>query len=462
MHAREQRPRSKRRAFTEPWVQEQPVAGGAGTGAIVRGPRRWWREIAGARTFESLHVSAYRWFFFAMLGQMASAFMQQVVRGYLVYVLTGSYAALGSIALANAVPGLVLSLHAGTLADRVREKKYVVQAGQLGSAAIALWLAIMLVLGQLRFEHLFIGSVLQGAVQALMMPARQAMIPEVVGPRRLMNAVALTSAGQNSIRSLAPALGGFMLAMFAPRWVYFAMTGCYLAAALFLLPVPKTQQQRASLVAEGEVQSDEERSRSQRTGHGGVIDGIRYVVKDPVLRPVLGVNVLLVLTSMPYLFLLPGFVSGELHGGPGLLGGLYSAVGVGALGFALVVASLPDRHRGLYFLLTSALQGVMLMAFSASRVVWLTVPIMVVMGMGQAGRQSFGNVLVQYYSADEYRGRVMSVYMLQFSLTSLGTFFVGLLANVIGASWALGGAAALMVAVVVYCLAFLPSLRGLD
>jgi hypothetical protein len=87
---------------------------------------------------------------------------------------------------------------------------------------------------------------------------------------------------------------------------------------------------------------------------------------------------------------------------------------------------------------------------------------MIVMGMGQAGRQSFGNVLVQYYSAHEYRGRVMSVYMLQFSLTSLGTFFVGLLANVIGASWALGGAAALMVVVVVYCLAFVPSLRRLD
>ena len=415
----------------------------------------WRAAVTNLGTFDSLRVPAYRWFFFALIGQMSSANMQQVVRGYLVYLLTGSYAALGAIALANAVPGILLSLSGGTLADRVRQKKHIVQAGQLGSAAIALAVALLLVADRLTFESLFIASACQGAVQALMMPARQAMIPEVVEPRRLMNAVALASAGQNSVRVFAPGLGGFVLALFAPRWVYFIMTACYLVAALCLMRVPASARSELQSARAADAHGRDRRS-------GGIMEGLRYIAHDATLRTVLGVNIVLILCSMPYMFLLPGFVASELHGGPALLGMLFSAVGIGAVTAALGVASFPARRRGLMFLLSSGLQGVMLICFAASPWVWLTVPLMILMGVGQAGRQSFGNVLVQHYTRDEYRGRVMSVYMLQFALTSLGTFFVGLLAAVIGAPLALGGAAGVMVLTVAFCLVFVPTLRDLD
>jgi MFS family permease len=104
----------------------------------------------------------------------------------------------------------------------------------------------------------------------------------------------------------------------------------------------------------------------------------------------------------------------------------------------------------------------MLTVFSFSPWLWLTTPAMLVMGIGQAGRQSFSNVLAQSYAADEYRGRVMSVYMLQFNLTRIGTFIVGILAAIFGARLALGGTSILMVVAVLAALAFMPSFRNLE
>ncbi len=426
---------------------------------VATAPRPGWRgSMRGLGTFDSLHLPAYRWFFASMLGQMASVNMQMVVRGYLVYLLTGSYAALGTVALMNAIPGITLALYGGVLADRVRQKKHVVQIGQFASASVAFSVALLLLAGRLRYEHLLIAAFAQGAVQALMMPSRQAMIPEVVGMKRLMNAVALNSAGQNTMRVIAPGIGGFLLAVFTPKWVYFLMTASYLSAVAFLAKVPDAPVVEPD--AEGALGATRRPQRAR--GMRDMLAGVRYIAHDPTLRVVLSVNMLLILTSMPYTFLLPGFVSSVLHAGPSVLGLLLSATGAGSLVGALVVASLPARRRGLMFLLTSLLQGVMLVVFTTSPWIWFTTAVMVVMGVGQAGRQSFSNVLVQHYVEDQYRGRVMSVYMMQFSLTSLGTFFVGVLASMIGAPLALGGAAVVMVLVVLYCLAFVPSMRTLQ
>ncbi len=407
--------------------------------------------------FDSLSHTGFRWFFGAMMGQMASMNMQMLVRGYLVYQITGSYADLGVVSLASAAPMILLSLHGGVIADRVPWKKYVVMGGQFLSAMNALWIALLLVVGVLSFPALLVAAVLQGVIQALMMPARQAMIPEVVGMRRLMNAVALNSAGMNSMRLIAPAIGGFLLALWNPSWVYFIMTAGYLWATVLLIKVPKEPDPAFY---------DDRQGGTPRGGRrhepGGLFDGIRYIMHEPTLRMILGVNVLLILMSMPYVFLLPGFVESVLHEGPDKLGLLLSFTGGGSLVGALVIAALPPKRRGMLFLLSSLFQGIMLIVFSWSTWFWITAPVMALMGIGQAGRQSFSNVLVQSYTDDEHRGRVMSVYMWQFGLTSLGTFIVGVMASLIGAQLALGGTSVAMVVIALAVLAFSPRMRNLD
>ena len=140
-----------------------------------------------------------------------------------------------------------------------------------------------------------------------------------------------------------------------------------------------------------------------------------------------------------------------------------------AEGTRLVLVSPRDSGRDLIFvphrllyLSAVALQGVALTGFAISEVFWITAPIMLVVGIGEAGRMSLGNVLVQSYVADEYRGRAMSVFMMQRSLASLGTFFVGVLASAIGVQWVLGGLAVALFALASAGLFVAPGLRKLD
>ena len=162
------------------------------------------------QTFSSFSTPVFRWFYLAMLGQMAAMNMQMMVRGYVAFEITGSFTALGGIALASSLPMLILSIFGGLLADRA-PKKIVLQAGQFVSVLNALVMGALILTKTIELWHLFAASIVQGITMALMMPARQAMIPEVVGRDLLMNAVALNSAGMNLMRLLAPAAGGVLI-----------------------------------------------------------------------------------------------------------------------------------------------------------------------------------------------------------------------------------------------------------
>jgi len=413
-------------------------------------PRNWLTKI---RTFESLGYPAYRDFFLAMLGQMASQNMQMVVRSYLAFVLTGSYAALGIIALANAIPGLVLSMVGGAIADRVARRKNIVQIGQLTNALNTAAVGVLLVTDLLTFEYLFVAAVVQGITMALMMPARQALLPGLVPPGSMMNAVALNAAGMNSMRLIGPAIGGFIVAWSAGA-VYFLMSGLYLLACFFLVRVPEAPK---VTVSAGSVRGE------IRAAWSNMGLGISYIARDKILGPLMLINVLVVLTAMPYMFLLAGFVVDVLEADADALGTLQSVSGIGSLAAALVVASMAAKRRGAWFLIGSGFQGLMLLAaFTLSTSVWMMAGFMLLMGIGQAARQGLSNVLVQEYVQEEYRGRVMSVYMLQFSLSQIGAFFTGLLAEAVGPRMALGSTSLVLVILAFGTLIFVPRLRNLD
>ena len=113
-----------------------------------------------------------------MLGVFGAMNSQMIAKGVLTYDLTGSFAALGTLALANAVPGLALSLHGGVLADRM-PKKLIQQVGNTLNALNTLSIVVILMAGVMRWEYMIVNATIQGIIQALMMPARQSMIPEV-------------------------------------------------------------------------------------------------------------------------------------------------------------------------------------------------------------------------------------------------------------------------------------------
>ena len=401
------------------------------------------------RTFDSLSVPQFRWFFLALLGQMGAMNMQMLIRGYLAFELTDSHIALGTVAMVGAIPMLFLSPFGGVLADRL-PKKRVLQTGQSASAAVAVVVGLLLVFDLLRFEHLLVASVFQGTIMGMMMPSRQAMLPEVVGMGRLMNAVSLTAAGMNTMRLGAPAAGGFLIAFVGPEFVYFIMAGMFLFAVVTLTRVNGTPARLA-----GEKVSFRQVGLDLR-------EGVSYIADSRVLSLLLLMSFITSALAMPYLFMLPGFVDEVFDGGAIELGLLIAVGGVGSLVGSLVLASLPERRRGMLLMGSALVIGIALLAFAASPSVWIGGIFMVFVGVGSAGRQALGNVLLQSNADNEHRGRVMSIYMTQFSLMSIGAFGIGVVAEWIGPEWALGGMAAALVIVTTAFMALSPTMRRLD
>ncbi len=423
------------RGTAERPVDGQPEGGGAS---------RSGRQL---RTFESFDDREFRWFYLALLGQMAAMNMQMLVRGYLAFDLTGSFAALGVISIGSAAPMLVLSVFGGVLADRA-PKKLVLQLGQFANAVTAVIVGLLLLFDLLQFAHLLAAGVAHGIALSLMMPSRQAILPEVVGMERLMNAVSLSAAASNLMRLAAPALGGFMIAFIGAEWVYFLMAATYGFAVVTLGRVRLRHEPAA---------------RPRRTsGYADLVEGVRYVIAERTLALLLLAGMVGALLALPYQIMLPGFVRDVLGGGPIELGLLIAVSAVGSLAGSLVLASLPARRRGLLLLLSSLFVGIALIGFASTTLIWLSGFFMLFVGIGSAGRQALGNVLLQQYSLDEYRGRVMSLYMTEFGIMSFGAVLFGLFAEQVGGQWAFGAVSAVLVLITLAMIAFLPRLRKLD
>lgn len=419
-------------------------------------------------TFAALKIPAYQIYFGALLMQMAAMNMQMVARSWFMYELTESAVMLGALGLCSALPMLTVSLFGGVLADRIR-KRGILIAGQFTSALVALGVAVSITMGTISWRHLFIAGFLQGLVMALMMPARQALIYELVGKNTLMNAIALNAAAMNFIRLTAPAIAGFLIALWNIEGVYYIMAFFYLIGFVFAIRLPQT----------GKAQLRKIRTMQE------LAEGLRYIRNNSNILAILFMTLMATILSMPYLFLLPIFakdvfsvdvsIFGKLTSLP-LIGSLFSALAessarqgllisisaIGALVGSLAVASMKNRRRGLIFLLSLLLSAIALICFTSTSSYLLALITFVPLGLGQAGRLALSNTLLQSHTDDSHRGRVMSVYMMNWGVTMVGVFFISMLADTIGVQLAVGGAAGLLAVIVIYYLFFSRQIRYLD
>jgi MFS family permease len=162
------------------------------------------------------------------------------------------------------------------------------------------------------------------------------------------------------------------------------------------------------------------------------------------------------------MMLLPIFTEDILHKGASGMGILVSISAIGAMACSLVLASLPNRSRGMMLIISSLILGAALTVFAFSSSWTLSIIAIIFVGLGQTGRMTLAGTLLQHYVEDAYRGRVMAIYMMEFGLTSLGVFLAGVLSDSIGVQWAVGGLAILLVAMTAAVAVFSPKLRALQ
>jgi len=377
--------------------------------------------------------------------------MQMIAQPLLIYRLTGSPALLGLISLANALPTLLLSLYGGAIADRMR-KKNLLAIGQVVTVVSSLGIAIALTTGFMSSQHpdswlvLMAASVLQGIVMAFIMPARSAIIPELVSKGQVMNAVALENIGMNTFQLITPAVAGLLIDTIGFAGIYYILSGVNLFSIAFFTLIPVTDTIPAS----------------SRNTILDIKEGLKYVRSKTTILLILAFIAVSMLLVMPVQMLMPVFVDDILKVGATGMGLLMSLSGAGALVGSIILASLPSKRRGVILLTSSLFMSSALVAFAFSRSWTVSLGLMLLMGMGRAGNQTAAITLLQTISESEYLGRVMSILSMNMGLTSLGTFFAGILAESIGVQWAVGGFAMVLVLLSLWGLLFMTRIRKLD
>ena len=426
------------------------MPGGMGEGAAT-GLEALRSPAAITRTFSSLRETNYRNLWIGASLQMMAINMQIMARGFWVFEETGSPTRFGLVSAGVAFPMLAFSLFGGVMADRF-DKKRIIQVAQVVSVVLAIIIALAIASGTMTWQYFFIASLVSGTIMAVMMPARQAIIPQLVRKEQLMNAVALQSMGMSLTTLAAPAGAGVLIAAMGVDGVYWVMAGMYVGAIFFTSLLPNLGKMSR---------------RGNATLRSDFVDGIRYIRASKVILPMLLLGFATMIFAQPIRFVLPILALDDFDVGAGKLGLMMSMLGVGSLVGALFMASLQKMaHRGFLLLATGVVSGGILLGFSAmahiAPILWVGMVFLALIGTIQAGRMTLGNTLLMEYTEDEYRGRVMSVRMLAFGLTPIAILPMTGIAEFMGAPIALGILAAIFVVIALTILAAAPHLRRLE
>ncbi|CAA9565739.1 MAG: Uncharacterized MFS-type transporter [uncultured Thermomicrobiales bacterium] len=365
--------------------------------------------------FDALAVPDYRWLWLGSLVSNVGGWMQTIGSGWLVLQLTNSPFWLGMVSFAAALPILLFSLPAGVLADRV-DRRRLLLVTQASAGVLALILALLTGFGLVRIWHILAITLLSGTVMAIHMPAWQAMIPDLVGKDRLMNAVGLNSAAFNGAGVVGPALAGLIVGAFGVAACFALNAASYLAviAALFAIRTPC-------------IGSECRRNVMESLG-----EGLYFIRRRRLVFVFFALAAVISVAARPYLQLLPVFARDVLGGDSRFYGALMTANGAGALAGSLLTATLSQvPHKGLLLLVSAATLCTALIVFAIVPLVPVALGLLVLIGGSTTLFMSTTNTIIQTLTPDEVRGRVMSVW----SLIAAGVMPLG--------SLLLGGAASL-------------------
>lgn len=400
-----------------------------------------------ADMFASLRHRNYRYYWVGTLVSNMGDWMDNVAFNWLMWELTGSGAFLGLLALFRAAPILVFTLFGGALADRM-ERRRLLQLTQVSAMMLALLLAALVLTDVVEVWHVFAIAAGRGIVMSINMPTRQAMISDIVDREDLTNAIALNSATMNLTRILGGSIGGILITIIGTGGVFLvnglSTTILITTLALMVIPPLATDGPRRSILR-------------------SIGDGLAYIKASDILLSLILLALAPMIFGMPYMTLLPIFADEVLGIGNEGYGILIAFTGIGAMIGALAIAGTSNmRHRGRVMLLVMIAFGVMLFAFSRSTDPTLSYALLLGVGAGQTTYMALNNTLLQTHSSDEMRGRVMSVFFLNRGMVPLGTVGAGFLTEFIGVQWTTSLMAAVLIALAVAALIFLPRLRALE
>jgi MFS family permease len=376
--------------------------------------------------------------------------MDQVVRGWLLYELTNSPVQLGLVHGIQAIPILILSPVAGSVADRY-PRKLLMLIAQMLTGLMFVVLALLIVTGHIQPWHVYATAFGKAMVQAFHQPARAAMIADAVPSHQLTNAIGLASIMFNVARSTGPALAGFLIAVLGTASCYVVQVGFYLLAIISTLRL--RPEPRAATSARGGGAHGASFGRS-------IVEGWMFSWRNEAVRAGLLIMMCASFFIVPFTTLLPVFARDLLGVGATGQGGLLTAMGLGALCSAVLLASFGDRlPRGLLMLGGVTLYGLSVVAFASSDSFQLSLVLMTLVGLAHVSSHALVQTVIQTYSPSAFRGRTMAIFHMSSVVLTLGSMLAGMLAALVGARWAVASMGAMGALIIVLIGVALPRAR---
>jgi len=367
----------------------------------------------------ALKYRNFRLFFLGQSISLIGTWMQQVAMIWLVYRLTNSAFLLGLVGFCSQIPSFFLAPVAGVFTDRWNLHRTILTTQTLAMCQ-AMILAALTLTGTVAVWHVLALSVCMGLIIALDVPARQAFLIQMVeGRENLTNAIGLNSSMFNGARLVGPAIAGFVIAAVGEGVCFLLNALSYVAVLVALLAM--------RLPPRAPVKPPQHVLHELR-------EGFRYAFGFLPIREILMLLALVNIAAMPLTVLLPVFATSVLQGGPDTLGLLTAAMGLGALLGALRLAYRKSvLGLGRQIAWASAVFGLSLIAFSFSRVLWLSMLLLATSGFAVMMETAASNTILQTIVDDDKRGRVMSFYAMAFlGAAPLGCLLAGSLASHLG------------------------------
>ncbi|MBT5774485.1 MAG: MFS transporter [Dehalococcoidia bacterium] len=415
--------------------------------------------------FPAMRSWDYRRLFVNGFFTTGSRWAQVLARGWLVHELSdGSSTAVGLVTFASFLPFIFVGPVAGVMADRIDRRRLLIWATLFGIVS-AVALTAIVVADVVEVWHVVVLAFLSGAAQSATVPARQALVANVVPKTQLMNAVALAGISQHGSRVIGPLFGGALLATLGAGSVF------GLSAVLLSIGLIEVLRMRYRLADEQGATAANTSDAAPATWsvleavgsvRAGLVEAARYVRQDRRLMTIIGLVGMHCSFTMAFDSMMPRLAE-EVGGREGLYSAVLVGLGVGAIAGTLVVSQLhAERAKGVSLAVFALGSGLAMIVLGTAVVPAMVVFGAILAGSMQASYMTVSAALIQEIVPDELRGRVMSLYIMiaagHMAFVNLG---FGWAADSINVRYLLVGPGVLWAAIFIVAMASLVEVRSL-
>ena len=416
-------------------------------------------------TFDAFHSLNYRLLWGTNSTMYVSRWMQMTTLSWFVLDRTDSAFSVGLVGFFGMVPFLVLGIFGGYLAD-VLDRKLLIAVTQFLNLISAVIMCVLLSLDIVEYWYAYIAIIIPGLGWSLDMPSRRSLIMDIMGPQGLTNGVALDSVGMHISKMIGPALAGALIAFTGVQGSYILLSVVMAVGCLLFLKV--SQPDRPNQIAKSKISSGttsdlagSSERKLMREVFSNLAEGFKYAFSSQTIVAVIVITVFMNLLLFPYMQMVTVVSKNILFVGPLLMGILMASDGLGALvGSTLIASRNKMVYHGRIYLYGSILSLIALMVFSMSSWYLVSLPLLLILGVGTSGFGTMQSAIVLLVSRPELRGRALGVVTLAIGAGPIGSLVVGAVSEWIGPANALLFNS--IIGLVLVCLSgvFLPSIRG--